>query len=89
MLGSLLSNPEAYGHIVSGGTEANILALWAARNLAKGRRREVVIPVSAHVSFDKAADMLGLKLVKVRLNGQFQVDINAVKNAITSKTAQL
>jgi tyrosine decarboxylase/aspartate 1-decarboxylase len=89
MLGSLLSNPEAYGHIVSGGTEANILALWAARNLAKGRRREVVIPVSAHVSFDKAADMLGLKLVKVRLNKQFQVDVNAVKNAITSKTAAI
>jgi tyrosine decarboxylase/aspartate 1-decarboxylase len=88
MLGSLLSNSEAYGHIVSGGTEANILALWAARNLAKGRRREVVIPVSAHISFDKAADMLGLKLVKVRLNEQFQVDVTAVKSAITQRLLQ-
>ncbi|MGB9774712.1 MAG: tyrosine decarboxylase MfnA [Bacteroidota bacterium] len=86
MLGSLLSNPEAYGHIVSGGTEANILALWAARNLAGGRRREVIVPISAHISFDKAADMLGLKLVKIRLNDHFQVDVNAVKNAITAKT---
>ena len=31
MIGSLLSNPNAYGRIVSGGTEANILAMWAAR----------------------------------------------------------
>ena len=33
--------------------------------------------------------MLGLKLVKVRLNEQFQVDVNAVKDAITSKTAAI
>ncbi len=86
MLGSLLSNPNAFGCIVSGGTEANILALWTARNLAKGRRREVILPISAHISFDKAADMLGLKLVKIKLNGQFQVDVKAVKEAITPKT---
>ncbi len=86
MLGSLLSNPNAFGNIVSGGTEANILALWAARNLARGKPREVILPISAHVSFDKAADILGLKLIKVRLNEQFQVDVKAVKDAITSKT---
>ena len=54
MLGSLLSNPSAYGSIVSGGTEANIVALWAARNFAKKQRGEVVVPVSANYSFDKA-----------------------------------
>jgi tyrosine decarboxylase/aspartate 1-decarboxylase len=86
MLGSLLSNPKSCGYIVSGGTEANILALWAARNLAKGKRREVIVPISAHFSFDKAADMLGLKLIKIGLNEQFQVDVNAVKNAVTPRT---
>ena len=43
MLGSLLSNSKASGHIVSGGTEANIVALWAARNLAKKKERGEVI----------------------------------------------
>jgi tyrosine decarboxylase/aspartate 1-decarboxylase len=86
MMGSLLSNPKAHGYIVSGGTEANILALWVARNLARGERREVIVPTSAHISFDKAADLLDLKLIKVRLNKQFQMDVNAVKNSITSKT---
>lgn len=89
MLGSLLSNPNASGYIVSGGTEANILALWTARNLAKREKHEVIVPVSAHFSFDKAADLLDLKLVKVRLNDRFQVDTKAVEEAITPKTAAI
>lgn len=89
MLGSLVSNPNATGHIVSGGTEANILAMWAARNLADKKGFEVIVPVSAHCSFDKAADMLNLKLVKIRLNNKFQMDINMTKKAITSKTVAI
>jgi len=86
LLGSLLSNPNSCGHFVTGGTEANIVALWAARNLSNKKHGEVIVPVSAHYSFDKGADLLGLKLVKVRLNKSFQVDTDAVKKAITSKT---
>ena len=86
LLGLLLSNPNACGHFVSGGTEANIIALWAARNLSKEKRNEVIVPASAHYSFDKAADLLGLKLIKAKLNERFQVDTAAVKEAITSKT---
>lgn len=89
MLGALLSNPNAAGCIVSGGTEANVLALWTARNLAKKEKHEVIVPVSAHFSFDKAADLLGLKLVKVRLNDQFQVDTKALEGAITPKTVAI
>jgi len=88
MLGSLLSNPKACGHIVSGGTEANILAMWAARNLNK-KHNEVIVPVSAHVSFDKAADLLNLKLIKVALNDLFQIDVTAAEDAITSKTTAI
>lgn len=88
MLGSLLHNPNASGYIVSGGTEANILALWVARNLAK-KKREVIVPASAHFSLDKAADLLSLKLIKIKLNDQFQVDTKAVKDAITPRTAAI
>ena len=86
MLGTLLSNPEASGQIVTGGTEANVLALWTAKKLAKKTNCEVVVPASAHCSFDKAADLLGLKLVKARLNSKFQVDVGAVKKAINQRT---
>jgi tyrosine decarboxylase/aspartate 1-decarboxylase len=85
MIGTLLSNPEASGHIVTGGTEANVLALWTAKRLAKKTRCEVIVPASAHCSFDKAADLLGLKIVKIRLK-RFQVDVGAVKKAVNPNT---
>lgn len=86
MLGTLLSNSEASGHVVTGGTEANVLALWTARKLAKKTNCEVIVPASAHCSFDKAADLLGLKIVKAKLNDRFQVDVGAVKRAVNPKT---
>jgi len=89
MLGTLLSNPKASGHIVTGGTEANTLALWAARKLSKKKNCEVIVPASAHCSFDKAADQLGLKIVKVGLNTRFQVDVEAVRKRVNSNTVAI
>jgi len=86
-LGALLSNPKAVGAIVSGGTEANLLALWAARNYTK--KREVIVPASCHVSFYKAADLLGLKVIKAPLKSDYTVDVDFVKRNITSKTAAI
>jgi tyrosine decarboxylase/aspartate 1-decarboxylase len=86
MLGALLSNPEAAGHIVTGGTEANILALWTAKKLSKKTKCEVIVPASAHCSFDKASDLLGLKIVRVKLNDRFQVDVGAVRKAVNPRT---
>jgi len=89
MLGTLLSNPKASGNIVTGGTEANVLALWAFKNSRTRNGGEVVVPVSAHCSFDKAADLLGFKIVRVRLNSRFQVDTEAVRRAVNPKTVAL
>lgn len=86
MLGVLLSNSEASGNIVTGGTEANVLALWSARVLSKKTKSEVIVPASAHCSFDKAADLLGLKIVKVRLNDRFQVDVESIRKAVNLNT---
>ena len=89
MLGTLLSNPQASGHIVTGGTEANVLALWTAKKLSQKTDCEVIVPASAHCSFDKAADLLDMKIVKVKLKDNFQVDKAAVKKAINPKTVAL
>jgi tyrosine decarboxylase/aspartate 1-decarboxylase len=86
MIGSLLSNREASGHIITGGTEANILALWAAKKSAKKEKPEVILPVSAHWSFEKAGDLLDVRTVRVGLDSKFQVDVDAVVNAITPHT---
>ena len=89
MIGGLLSNPRAAGHIVTGGTEANILALWAAQRLSRKKEGSVIVPASAHCSFDKAADLLGLKLIKVGLNSSYQVDVDAVEKAVESNTVAI
>jgi tyrosine decarboxylase/aspartate 1-decarboxylase len=88
-LGDLLSLPQAAGCIVTGGTEANILALWAAREQARGRGREVLVSEEAHFSFDKAARLLNLDLVKLPLTRAYTLDIQAVKKAISSRTIAL
>lgn len=86
MLGTLLSYPQAAGNIVSGGTEANILALWAVRNSTPSEKNEVILPATAHFCFDKAADLLRLRLIKVPLTNNFQVASKAVKKAINPRT---
>ncbi len=90
MLGSLLNNPKSWGYMVSGGTEANIVAMRIARNIGrakgKGGTPQVIVPVSAHASFDKAADLLDLRLIRIGLDQEYRVKISEVKKAITEKT---
>lgn len=49
-----------YGHFTSGGTEANLEALWYARN-AEPERRHVYGTAACHYSVQKACDLLGLQ----------------------------
>lgn len=77
------------GTFTSGGTEANILAMWAAREQAPPGAREVILPESAHFSFDKAAAMLGLKLVKIPLLADGRADTEALERALSPHTAAL
>jgi tyrosine decarboxylase/aspartate 1-decarboxylase len=89
MIGSLLSNRNPAGHIITGGTEANILALWAAKKSAKKARPEVIAPISAHCSLDKAGDLLNIRIIRVGLDRNFRVDVDAVRDAITPHTIAL
>ncbi|ASI99979.1 tyrosine decarboxylase MfnA [Thermococcus gorgonarius] len=86
MLANLLGLEKGYGHIVSGGTEANILAVRAFRNLASVEEPELVLPESAHFSFIKAGEMLGVKLVWAKLKEDYSVDVRDVESKITDNT---
>ena len=92
-IGSLLSLDNAYGNIVTGGTEANIMAIRAARNHARKYKGivdgEIIIPSSAHFSFKKAADMLNLKIVEAKLNDNYKIDVESVKKSISDKTVAI
>jgi tyrosine decarboxylase/aspartate 1-decarboxylase len=85
MVSKLLHGKGASGLTVSGGTEANITALWIAKKVSG--KSEVIYPKSAHFSFIKAADILGLKAQEVDLNENFQMDISEVENKLSSNTA--
>ncbi|MEW6071285.1 MAG: tyrosine decarboxylase MfnA [Planctomycetota bacterium] len=89
MLGSLLSHPGARGNVVSGGNEANLLALWAAREERASRGRRVIVPSTAHCSYDKAGRLLGLEIVHVGLDSAFRLDIDAVRAALDERTIAL
>ncbi|NOZ76900.1 MAG: tyrosine decarboxylase MfnA [Euryarchaeota archaeon] len=89
MLGSLLGNPSAAGFIVSGGTEANLTALWAARNAAGKDKPEVILPDTAHFSFQKACDTLGLEAVRIPVREDRTVDTGLVEEAVGDNTAAI
>jgi tyrosine decarboxylase/aspartate 1-decarboxylase len=64
-LGTVADLDDPAGYVTSGGTEANLQALHIARNRAATTTPNVVVPTSAHFSFDKAASILGLDLRRV------------------------
>lgn len=92
-IGELLSLDVAYGNIVTGGTEANLMAIRAARNHArkyKGiKNGEIIIPDSAHFSFKKAADMLNLTIVEAKLDENYKIDVESLKEAISDRTVAI
>jgi tyrosine decarboxylase/aspartate 1-decarboxylase len=88
-LGKLLKNTNATGFLVTGGTEANLMALLAARNKAQIPNPEVVLPQSAHFSFNKICCMLKIKPVYVGLDSDFRADITQIENSITKNTISL
>jgi tyrosine decarboxylase/aspartate 1-decarboxylase len=87
-------NPAARGRLVTGGTEANVLALWTAQVLSRASapgaaKTEVIVPSSAHYSFDKAASLLGLTLVRVPVGPRGTLDPVDADAAVTSRTLAL
>ncbi len=67
-----------YGHVLSGGTEANITALWAARNMGFSK---VLTTKDVHFSIIKAVDLLGLELEYVPMKN-FSMDPKALEEII-------
>ncbi len=88
-LATLLQSKSATGFIVSGGTEANLMAFLAARNMAKNSQPEVVLPKSAHFSFTKICSLLNLKPVYARLDNAFRVIPSEVEGCISKNTVAI
>lgn len=84
MLSSLFGKNNAKGFIVSGGSEANLTALYLARKL-KGKK-EVIFADSAHISVYRACDILNLKTIIVKVRKDYRINIDEVRRKITKDT---
>ena len=95
MTASLLHGDEqVVGNMTSGGTESLLLVMKAARDWGKAHKRltglpEVVLPVTAHPAFEKAAHYFGIRLVRTPVDSTFRADVDAMKAAITPNTVMI
>lgn len=89
MLGEMLGCPNASGYISTGGTESNIQAIRAARNEAGISNANIVVPASAHFSFDKIGDLLCLEVRKADLDESLRVDLKSVESLVDDRTVAL
>ncbi|MDL5361736.1 tyrosine decarboxylase MfnA [Halalkalicoccus sp. NIPERK01] len=89
-LGEITGLDDPTGYVASGGTEANIQAVRAARNLAEGSAGSdgvnVVASESAHFSLRKAAGLLDVELRLVPTEDG-RADLAAVEAAVDERTA--
>jgi glutamate/tyrosine decarboxylase-like PLP-dependent enzyme len=93
MLGAQHTADPVCGTLSSGGTESILLAMKTYRDRArkeKGiRRPEMIVPVTAHAAFDKAAAYFGIKMVKIPVDRNFRADAAAAARAINRRTVVL
>jgi glutamate/tyrosine decarboxylase-like PLP-dependent enzyme len=95
MTANLLNVDENFaGNVTSGGTESIFLATKVARDMARENKTlidqpEMIIPVTAHPAFNKAAHYLGVKVITIPVCEYKRADINSINRAITNNTIML
>ncbi|MFW9951230.1 MAG: aminotransferase class I/II-fold pyridoxal phosphate-dependent enzyme, partial [Candidatus Thorarchaeota archaeon] len=86
-LGELFGERNIIGTFTTGGSEANLIAMRIAKKMRPDiKSPEVVVPISSHVSFDKAADLMGIKLRKAKLKDNFQLDLDHYESLLNKNT---
>jgi sphinganine-1-phosphate aldolase len=87
----LRGGSEAAGTMTSGGTESILLAVKAHRDYYRQycperSCPEMILPVSAHPAFSKAASYLGIKVRRLPVDATYRADPAAIKAAINKNT---
>lgn len=82
------------GTTTSGGTESILMACKAARDrgkIVKGiKYPEMIVPITVHAAFDKAAAYFGIVLHHVKVDPiTYQVDLSSVERLINKNTVLL
>ena len=85
-------NRRACGSMTSGGTESILLAVktyrdWARDKFPEIKEPEMVLPSSAHPSFEKAGKYFDVKPIYVPIdNKSFRADVKAMKDKLSENT---
>ncbi len=80
------------GNFTSGGTESIMLAMKSARDFSRVNkpditRPNIVLPVTAHPAFHKAADYLGMDIIMTEVDSTgFRAKLDDFANAINDQT---
>lgn len=91
---SMLGGEEAVGTMTTGGTESIFMAMksyrqWARQNRPEITKPEILLPISAHPAFEKAAHYLDLKTVHAPVADDLRVDMAAMKDLLNESTIAL
>ena len=86
-IGQLFGGKNIVGTFTTGGSEANLIAMRIAKKIhPEINDPEFIVPISAHISFDKAADILDIKLIKAQLNENYELDLDHFSSLINRNT---
>ena len=83
--------PDAAGFMTSGGTESILMGVRAAVERAQSERGitepEMVLPISAHAAFHKAAHYFGVKVNRVPVDADWRADVDVAASLVNANTA--
>ncbi|MGO1003065.1 pyridoxal phosphate-dependent decarboxylase family protein [Lysobacter sp. CA196] len=92
-LSLLGGNGDAGGTMTSGGTESIMLAVRSAHRAFRERRPQarphLLLPTSAHPAYDKAADLMGLEVVRVPIGVDYRACADILAQHINDDTMMM
>lgn len=79
------------GTVTSGGTESLLMAVktardWARKNRPQIKHPEMILPVTAHPAFEKAAEYFGVEAVHIPVRADYRADVESARKAVTANT---
>lgn len=91
VLSLMEGDDQTVGCLTAGGTESIFMAIKAARDWARKEKPgidkpQMVVPVTAHPAWNKAAHYLGIDIVMVPVDDGFRADPAAMQDAINENT---
>jgi sphinganine-1-phosphate aldolase len=85
-------NERACGSLTTGGTDSIFQSVYVHREWGADKgitQPEIILPVSAHPAFFKAAHYLNIKAITAKLDDKFEADVADIESKITCNTIMI